>query len=67
MSNHRCPAPKCESVIDDSRLACGPHWGKLPWPIRRKVRDGWALRKRTGEESEHLAAVAEAIQYWTQP
>lgn len=35
--SHVCPALGCERNVPDHLLMCGPHWGRVPPALQRRV------------------------------
>ena len=59
--SHTCPRPECDRVINnDDMFACRPDWYALPKIIRDEI---WAAFLG-GDEAGHLAAMAEAIEWY---
>ena len=58
--SHACPRPGCDRRVSDDMFACRPDWFALPEPVRRRIWQTWT----TGDEGVHLAAMADAIEWY---
>ena len=59
--SHVCPRPECDRMIhDDALFACRGDWYALPKIIRDEI---WGTFLG-GDEAGHLAAMAEAIEWY---
>lgn len=63
VKKHRCAAIGCAKLVNGSMLMCGPHWAKVPAPIRSRVYRTYSARMRgvEGAEEHHRFACLEAI------
>lgn len=58
--SHTCPRPECDLDVSDDMFACRPDWYALPKIIRDEIWGTWL----GGDEASHLAAMADAVEWY---
>ena len=59
--SHQCPRPECSRTVeDDQQFACRGDWYALPKGLRDAIWRTW----RSADELGHIAAMAEAIEWY---
>jgi len=59
---HECPAPGCETLVSNDRLACRAHWYTIPQPLRSRLWNTWASGDGWGSPA-HAEAVDACIRF----
>lgn len=59
---HRCPVKGCVVQVPYYKLACPPHWFKLPAYLRNEVTE--AYKDRFVDPARHMTAVQVALAWY---
>lgn len=59
---HKCPVDHCQRLVPDHMLMCGPHWCRVPYPLRKDVWREWQDGEGYGSE-DHAAACKAAVDH----
>ena len=53
----KCYAPGCDWEVPTERLMCGPHWRRVPAPLRDAVSATWRARLKALHTPDYADAV----------
>lgn len=63
-----CALPACETAVPTERLFCGPHWTRLPQPLRDDVLRAWVawVGTQSAADRAELISARRAAVAWLQ-